>query len=248
MANIKSDIANKGFKGPAMRQFEVPDESEAFDPAHSPFDYTPDDAPSGVVPLDLNAINQSLISRGLPALDAAAEKAVAARNAQIYGQAPPPQSNASAFSNVAAARKLKATGKERLGEAAKRRVEMLCGMFSLTRTVELGGQIFILRTLKGKEIKESIMAASVHDGTVAVPFETRKQYLSRSLVQIAGTEVEMFLGDDSTEARLEFVEELPETILGVLFTEYLLLAEESSKKYGINNEATAKEVVADLKK
>lgn len=249
MPSYKSDLTNKNFSGPQMRSLEVPDASEPM------YDYSQDQGPApDSSELDLAAINARLASRGLPPLDGVGERAVAARNAQV--RAPQPQyqqpdqtETLRAFENeVSMARKAKATGRERLGEAAKRRIEMLCGLFNDTKTVDLNGQVFELRTLRGQEIKESLIAASVHDGTVALPFETRKQFLARSLTVIANTDVEMFLGDNSVEARTEFVDRLPEPILIRLFSEYQALDNETRTKYAMRTIADAQEVAADLKK
>lgn len=247
MPSYKSDLTNKSFQGPQMRSLEVPDASEEM------YDYSQDQGP---VPnsseLDIAAINARLASRGLPPLDGVGERAVAARSVQTRApQHPQPDQTEAlrAFENeVSMARKVKATGRERLGDAAKRRIEMLCGLFNDTKTVDINGQVFELRVLVGKEIRESLISASVHDGTVALPFETRKQFLARSLTLVAGTEIEMFLGDDSIEARTEFVDRLPEPILIRLFSEYQALDNDTRTKYAMRTAADAQEVAADLKK
>lgn len=240
MPSIKSDLTNKVYPAKQLRQFEISDESEVV------YDYSQDQGPlPNSEEMSIEAINAHLASRGIPPLDNAAQKAVIARNHQLKESrmAPPMIEN-----QISEARRLKATGKERLSDSARKRVELLCGMFSETRTVDVDGKIFVLRTLEGDEIKKCLIAASEHVGTVALPFEHRKQYLAYSLTQVAGTEIELFLGDNSLEARLEFVSLLPEVLLGVLFTEYLTLVEETNRKYAVNSDAAAKEVAADIKK
>lgn len=244
MPSFKSDLTNKSLPGQQLRSFEVPDASEPL------YDYSQDQGPPpNSSELDITAINARLASRGLPPLDNAGARAVAARNAQVAAPRQQVNSELKDFENeVAAARRAKSNGRERLGDAAKRRVEMLCNLFNATRRVDIDGQIFELRTLNGEEVKNSLISASEHDGTVALPFETRKQFLARSLASIAGADVEMFLGDDSVEARAEFVDRLPEPILNRLFSEYQALDTESKAKYSMKTAADAQEVAEDLKK
>lgn len=239
MASIKSDLTNKNYPaGQGMRQFDVPDESEDL------YDYSQDSGPP-VDPQNIEAINARLASRGLPPLDETPRRPVAPAQARNYNDT---EALNNLENKVSQARKLKATGKERLSVGAKRRVEALCGMFKNHIDVDIDGQLFVLRTLKGGEMKAALIAASEFNGTVSLPFETRKYLLSYSLVQIAGTEVEMFLGDNSIEARMEFLEELDDSILNRLYGAYIDLVNETNAKYAIKNEADAKEVAADLKK
>lgn len=225
MAGIKSDITNKQFASSGFTELEVPDESQEVSEA------------------ELQAMNAHLASRGFPPI-----------GGQVQGrpvEARKPASDESLEeleSKMAVARKAKVTGRVRLTDSAKRRVEILCGLFKNTKEVDIDGNVFVLKVLKGKEIKQALVEASAFSGSVELPFETRKQFLARSLSQVAGTDIEMFLGDNSLEARLEFIEELDEPVLGALYGGYLTLVEESNKKYAIKTEDEAKEVTSDLKK
>ena len=238
MPTIKSDLMNKQDRSGSMREFEVSDETENWEHLAA----------------QVSAANVRLTQQGLPPMPMP-------QHPQGQQQ-PQPQSSfqqPSSFQQVQPydpnfdkgikeARRAKATGRERLSEAARRRVEMLCGMFTATREIDLNGNIFIVRTLKSKENREAMMAAAEHDGTVGLAFEMRKQLLARALVQIAGTEVELFLGDDSVEAKLEFLDELEESILLSLYETYISLTNETNKKYSFKSEQDMKEVSEDLKK
>lgn len=146
-----------------------------------------------------------------------------------------------------ALKKSKAGG-GRLSEAAKKRIEVLCNMSRLTKEVDIDGNIFILKSLKSKEMREAIAAASKFDGSVELPFETRKQLLIRSISHVAGHELSTFLGDSSVEAKLEFIEELDHEVLVKLYNEYLTLSKEITERYYIKTESDAQEVVDNLKK
>jgi hypothetical protein len=125
---------------------------------------------------------------------------------------------------------------------------MLLEMTRSNREVDLNGNVFILQTLRSKEMREAMMAASEFDGTVQSPFEIRRQLLSRSLISLAGIEFAQFVGSDSLEAKLELIDSLDEAILNRLFDEYSALVRESRDKYAIKTDEVAKEVAEDLKK
>lgn len=136
----------------------------------------------------------------------------------------------------------------RISPAAKKRIEMLCGMSSIERQVDIEGNIFILRSIKSKDNRQALSAAIKFDGTVEFSFELRKQILARSLISIAGADIDAFLGTNDFDIKLEFLEELDEAILDRLYNEYLLLSKEIKEKYSISKEEEVKEVVDELKK
>jgi hypothetical protein len=242
MPSIKSDLTNKNFSGGGMRQFDVSDDSE-------------DDSNQGP---DIAELNKRMAERGLPPVDEATVRqmyAVQQGGGGDGGRRPPPKAPPPDMDNfyeaertIKEARVAKLTGKSRLNEGAKRRIEMLCGMTRSTRTADLDGTLFSLRTLKNKEMREALLLAAQFDGTIESPFEIRKQLLARSLYEVAGTDITLFLGDPSLEAVCEFLDEADETLLTRLYSEYLLLTDEATKKFAIKSEADVKEVVEDLKK
>lgn len=245
MPSIKSDLTNKKIAGGAMRQFEVSDDSYEDEDQGGP---------------DIAELNQRMKERGLPPVDEATVRQMYAVQQGSGGggdgggrRAPKPQPPQlddlyETERVIKEARVAKLTGKSRLSEGAKRRVEMLCGMTRSTRTIDLDGTVFSLRTLKNKEMREALILASQFDGTVESPFEIRKQLLARSLYEVAGTDITLFLGDPSIESVCEFLDEADETLLTRLYSEYLHLVEDASKKFSIKNEEDAKEVIEDLKK
>lgn len=151
-------------------------------------------------------------------------------------------------SQILESKKARSQGRERLNESAKRRIEMLCGVSRMTKELEIDGNIYALRTLKSKEIRDAVNASVKFDGSVDLSFETRKQFLARSLFQIAGTDINDFLNDDSFEAKLELLDNLEESIVSRLYAEYNKLSAESQEKYGIKNDTDVKGVIEDLKK
>lgn len=136
----------------------------------------------------------------------------------------------------------------KLSDGAKRRIEMLLGMSQTTREVKIDSNVFILRSLKSKEMRDALASAFEFDGTIQAPYEIRKQILSRSLTHVAGVEINQFLGSSTIESKFLFIDELDESLLNRLYDEYLILSKDAKDKYSVNTESEAKEVVEDIKK
>lgn len=145
-------------------------------------------------------------------------------------------------------RRAKMQAEAKVSPAAKKRIEMLCGMSMLTREVDIDNNIFTLRTLKSKENRQALVDAVKYDGTIEFSFELRKQILARSIEKIAGVEIDAFLGSFDFKAKLEFIDELDEAVLDKLYNEYLSLNKEIKDKYSAKNEVEVKEVIEDIKK
>ncbi len=223
MPKFRSPLGDKDFTGPSLKEFDVPDESE-MTPAmrmHGPAPHGPQE------PIDIRS---------------------AMEFQERMRQQRSPQDDDEIERQIRAAREAKRLGRERLGDGAKRRVEMLLEMTRSTREVDLNGTAFVLQTLRSKEMREAMMIASEYDGTVQSPFEVRRQLLSRSIVSVANVDFAQFVGSDSLEAKLELIDSLDEALLNRLFDEYSALVKDSRDKYAIKNDRDAEEVVEDLKK
>lgn len=226
MPKFDSPLGSKKIAGNPMREFDVPDETE-------------------MVPV----MRQRGPSLHGPQPPVDINEAMAFRQRMMDSMAAEESDDSADFEKeVRAAREAKRTGVTRLNEGAKRRIEMLVGMTRTTREVDVDGNKFVFQTLRSKEMREAIMAASEFDNTVQSPFETRRQLLARSLVQIASVDVAQFVGSDSLEAKLLLIDDLDEALLDRLFKEYLTLAAESRSKFAIKTAEDVKELAEDLKK
>lgn len=244
MSKITSDLTSKSFPKQQMRQFDVSDESDVED-------LPPND-------IDFAMIDGDRIARGLPALDISTKRAMIASQAQqgkrqTFNSTTAEddisvQKLAELEKTIQAAKQNRVNGTEKLSQTAKRRIESLLNMSKSVREVDIDENKFLLRTLKGKEQRAAIVATTQYDGTADAAFEIRKQLLGRALVQINGTDLELFLGDTSLEARMEFIDEMEEPALIKLYTEYLAMVEETQNKYFVKTEEDAKEVMEDIKK
>lgn len=236
MPTIKSDLSNRTLPGGQFREISVPDAGSSFEGAGPGIDFDQADAlmrERGLPPVDRSSLQNQFNARQ-----------AAARSAPVFSD----QEVLDYERQIKEAKQAKASGKERLSVAAKQRIEMLIGMTRGIREVLIDGKVYLLKTLKGKEQRAAIMAASEFDNTVESVFEIRKQLLARALTEVAGTDLELFLGDGSLETRLFFVEEMDESVLNKLYTEYLTLVNETQQKYFVKNDQEAKEVLSDLKK
>lgn len=220
MPSFDSPLGTKKLPGGGMREIDVPDESE----------FTQHNIVNPVVRRQQN----------MPALN---EQEIMAFQNKMQDR-----DLSEIERDFKEARKAKMTGKERLNEGAKRRIEMLLDMTKTTHQATINGTVFVLQTLPGKSMREAIMIASEFDGTVQSPFEIRRQLLSRSLVEIGGISFTQFVGSDDLESKMAFVDELPEPLLNRLYDEYLDMAKKAKDQYSVKNDQDAQELIENLKK
>jgi hypothetical protein len=242
MPKITSPLTSKTYQsGVNYKEYSIPDESMQEEPE-----------------IDFTAIDALRIKRGLPVLTQDVKQqmlqSVQPKQAQRTYSSTTQEEDMTVEKLGEIEKKLqtskreRASGVERLSHGAKLRIEALCGMLKSTNEIDVDGVKFVLRTLKAKEQREAIVAASSFDGTPHAAFEIRRQLLARAIVQIQGTDIELFLGDPSLEARLEAVEEFEEMTLIKLYAEYIDMVQATQNKYFVKTEVEAKEVMEDLKK
>lgn len=227
MPKFDSPIGGKRFTGQQLKEVDVPDESES--------DY---DEPS------YPQINTSQALKGMKPLDEAGLRDFQARLSREQDEV----DEAQVERDIRQAKSDKRAGRERLSDGARKRIEMLIGMTRGTRTTDIEGNSYTLQTLKAKEMRAAIAEAAEFDGTVHSPFEIRRQLIARSLVQVAGVDVEQFIGSTKFEARLDLVDDMDDSLLNRIYDEYLEMIRESRARYAIKTEADGAEVVEDLKK
>ena len=233
MPTFDSPIGSRKVPGSPMKELEVPDETEnAGHPGYR---------------LSREALMEEN-ARKLAAFQEKMHMQQMQQMQQMQDQAQEQQDPEEFEREIRQARMAKITGKERLGEGAKRRIEMLIGMTRTIRTIDIDGNSFVFQSLKAKEMREAIIAAAEFDGTVQSSFEIRKQFLARSLVKVANVDIDQFIGSDALDAKLTFIEELDDALLNRLYDEYLTLSKEARDKFSIKTDEEAKELVEDLKK
>lgn len=226
MGSFDSPIGKKNFKSAALREVDIPDE-------------TGYNAPSYQEPV--------VRRRQIPNVNI---DAIRDFQAQMQQQETPTYDRdpADVEREIRQAKADRRSGRERLNDGAKRRLETLLGMTRGTREVDIMGHVFVLQTISSGEMRVAIMIASEYDGTVQSPFEVRRQLLGRSIIKIAGIDSAQFVGSNNLEDKLAVIDELGEAILNKLYDEYLSLNKETEQKYAIKTAEDVKQVVEDLKK
>lgn len=227
MPNFDSPIGSKRFSGQPLKELDIPDETGEYPSEEQAVMRMRGPAMHGTQPpVDLNS----------------------ALAFQQRMQQETPEERLELERQIREARDAKRTGKVRLNEGAKRRIEMLLGMTRTTREADVAGNKFGFQSLRAEEMRQAIMAAAEFDGTVQSPFEIRRQLIARSITHVAGLDIAQFVGSNELDARLQFVDALDEALLNRLYDEYLILVRESKDKFAIKSEADAQEVIEDLKK
>jgi hypothetical protein len=220
MPNFESPISNRKFQGQPMKTLDIPDDS----------------IPTGGGPLAPSVSNR----RGAHHTNSDLED---------FQQRLDQEPDISAIEKeMKRAREEKISGQHRLNDGAKRRVDMLIGITRGTHSVTIEGNIYAFKTLKSREMREVMSACYEFDGSTQFPFEMRRQLLARSLTQIASVETSQFVGSDSLEDRLAFIDDADDILLNRLYDEYLKMVQETRDRYAIKTPEEAKEVLEDLKK
>lgn len=228
MASFDSPLGKKKFSGPQMKKFDVPDEGDNFQSQLDSNEPVVRKRAASQINFDQIREFQAKMQR---------------EEMPIYERDP-----SDIEREIRQAKEDRRVGRERLSDGAKRRIEMLIGMTRSHREVDIDGNVFVLQSLKSKEMRDALMAASEFDGTVQSPFEIRKQLLARSISHIAGVEISAFLGSYDLDVRFTFIDELDESLLNRLYDEYLILSKEAREKFAIKTQEDAQEVMSDLKK
>lgn len=229
--NFDSPIGKKKITGTPMREFDVPDES-GFSGANLPME-------NGEPVVRRRPVQQPLDMDGIREFQAKLQ----AETSPQFQDDP-----AEIERQIRQSRLEKRSGIERLSPGAKKRIEMLIGMTRSTRNADINGTEYTLQTLKSGEMRSALFEASQFDGSLEGPYEVRKQLLSRSLTHIAGVEIVQFIGSESLEMKLMFLDEMDELLINRLYEEYLGLVKEAKDKFSVKTEVEVKEVIEDLKK
>ena len=246
MARFDSPLGSKNFETQPLKEFDVPDESGQSASVGSSRRQQQMDA--AAANMNLEAIQEFQNRMNAQQHRSSPQPTQYQMPAHVYPTLNDTDNVSVAEHEFREMREMQRSGKTRLNEGAKRRIEMLLGMTRSTRTVDIEGHTYALQTIKSKDMRDAILEASKFDNTVESPFEIRRQLLSRSLTIIAGVEIEQFVGSRDLESKIAMIDELSEHLLNRLYREYITMNEEAKEKYSIKSEADAKEVLEDLKK
>ncbi|CAM6003621.1 unnamed protein product [Sphagnum balticum] len=143
MPKFESPLGKQSIPERPMKHLEIPDES-GFQPP-------PNQQPMG------GGYGPSVSRRvGRPMTD----EEMADFQARMQENQDPDSDLAEAEREFKKLRQEKLRGIERLSDGARKRTEMLTDMTRSVRTADIDGQVYKLQSLKGKEMREAIAAAS----------------------------------------------------------------------------------------
>ena len=251
MASIKSPIGNPNNFGPkpSMRTYEVPDESEGYDQGQAQNLPYPGAIP--IAPQYGTGRGGFVVNSGPPPEGARYGQPVPTPNVTFgpqqgmsFGHQP---EMSDVERDIRAARQQKASGRTPMNSFAKERVKFLLGIGQLTRDVDVGGTVFSLRTLKGRESREALSAAASVP-QIEVLYEGRRQQLARSIYKIDGVDTDTAMGATSLEDKLEILDEMDDNLMNHLYSQYSELNEEATNKFAIKPNENIEELVSDIKK
>lgn len=257
MPGIKSPIGSSNNFGPQpqMRTFEVSDESEDYGQEQAPHGYAP--RPQGYATSDVPYPGAIPISpqygtgRGGFVVNAGPppeghQFGAPPQGGMQFGAPQQPQMT-DAERQIRAARQQKASGRIPMNSYAKERIQFLLDIGRQTRDVEVGGTVFSLRTLKGRESREALAAAAAVP-QIEVLFEGRRQQLARSIYKIDGVDVDTAIGTNSLEEKLYILDEMDDNLMNHLYSNYSELNEDANKRFGIKPDENVEQLVTDIKK
>lgn len=137
----------------------------------------------------------------------------------------------------------------KITDQAKKRLEILTNIGRLTHDVKLEDYTFTIKSLKSKETKEATLSAIGNTANNAeLSFEIRRNILARSISKIDGKEIELILGSDLLDKKLELIDDLEESVVVKLYEEFQKMKDLATNKYGVSSDKDASEVIEDLKK
>lgn len=144
-------------------------------------------------------------------------------------------------------RQFKASGYAQTSSEARKRVELLIGLGRAFKDVKVGEVTFKLRTLKSKETQEALLAAATVP-MINSTYEGYKHILAKSIVQIDGNDFSLVIGSERWEDKLEFVENLEDSVFTYLYNQYDILNKENSVKLFPKTEQEVSQAVDEIKK
>lgn len=137
----------------------------------------------------------------------------------------------------------------RIATPMKDKLELLLNMKRLTIDVDIDGIVFTLRSLKSKEMQEATYAdGRVFPKTVDFYYASRLGILARSIYLVDGQAIEYVLRNNSIEAKINFIENLEDSVVEILHDKYLEMTSKNADKFQVSNEEQAEEVSKELKK
>ena len=137
---------------------------------------------------------------------------------------------------------------KKISPIAKERIEILTGLGRLHDDVEFDGVVFSLQSLKAGEMQQVVrLTMEAQSGTDSY-FIGRNQVLARAIYKIDGQDVALQLGNATFEARIQWIEDMEDSLVEYLHGKYLAMVQKNKSKFAVETEEQMREVVEDVKK
>lgn len=159
-------------------------------------------------------------------------------------------------STVKDAKESKSKGIYKIDPNAKKRIEILLGLYKEEKHVTFNNVTYTLQTLSLKETKE-IFSHMGKLGAITNPVydsEFQKLTLARGIKEIEGIDFSNYLGveeypaDVQVSFKEQVINDMDVSVISHLMKEWASFSKEHDEKYTIKNEDTLQEVVEDIKK
>ena len=148
------------------------------------------------------------------------------------------------FRQAKDSREVRKAQETKLEAGVKRRLEILTNLGRATKDVVIDNIKFSLRSLKTREMRDTIKAVALLDLGSEQAFEIRVGTLSKAIYQIDNQPTELVVGENIEE----FISEMDETIIAYLYSEYNKMMADNKAKYNFETKEGIQEVIEDTKK
>lgn len=139
---------------------------------------------------------------------------------------------------------------ERAPKSVISRYEVLAGIARITKDIKIENTVFSIRSLKGREQREVLMAVSssnVNNG-IEEMYKVRAYTLAMSLYKIDGRPIEEVLQTDDLDQIANIIDDWEESLSNHLFSEYTNMVNNHNKNISSDLGNTAEEIVENVKK
>ncbi len=164
-------------------------------------------------------------------------------------QQPQVQSISPTQFNEMQARKQQARSvQQRPTSESRQRIELLTGIGRMETSLILDDHKFTMQSLKSREMRDVVKEAAKIELLSDQMFELRIQTLARAIISIDDHPINLVLGTDAIEMKLNFIDECEEHVVEQLYNSYSEMINKNKNKFTIKDEIEAKEVVSEIKK
>lgn len=136
-------------------------------------------------------------------------------------------------------------------KTSRERIEYLSGIGRIKTDFEMDGVVFKLQSLKDGQLEDvlDVMLTMTELPQTKFNFALRRQTLARALAAVDNMPIRDIIGSDDVESKLEFLRELDENLINMMYKHYEENVLKVSKdKYAIKTEEDVVEVVEAVKK